>query len=77
MIKKYLIYSIIFLALIACSKDEDEEGKISYDDIDWYAIQDSDEPLDHLIYQCYDEYGVAIFYNDTIGSVQTLSLIHI
>ena len=69
--KRFLYMSFVCLILMACNKDENEEGKVSYADVDWYAIEDSDDPLDHLIYTCYDEYGVAIFYEDTIGRVQT------
>ena len=48
----------------------ESELKPSYDDRDWYIIQDSDNPLDHQRYLVYKEYGVSIFYNDTIGKVE-------
>lgn len=55
----------IFL-LGSCYKESDLSP--SYFDQNWYVLEDSDNPLDHQRYLVYKEYGIPIFYKDTIGS---------
>lgn len=66
--RKKLIYGfLICLAFFSCS-DEDEISP-SYRDVNWYSVEDDpNDPLTHLRYTIYQETGVPIFYNDTIGS---------
>lgn len=37
-------------------------------DQDWYVLEDSDDELDHLRYLIFEQYGVPVYYKDTIGS---------
>ncbi len=66
--------NIWFLAVAAsavlagCSKDDDGDLSPSMLDKDWYRIEDSADPTDHVRYEIYSEYGLPVFYNDTIGS---------
>ncbi len=41
---------------------------VSREDEDWYVLENSEDELDHLRYLIYEEYGVPVYYNDTIGS---------
>lgn len=69
--KKYNIYTIllsfaIVLTMVQCSNEDEPEP--SNLDINWYELQDSSDPLDHLRFSIYQTTGVPIYYNDTIGS---------
>ncbi len=69
--KKYNLYTIllslvVILTMAQCSDEEAPEA--SNLDINWYELQDSSDPLDHLRYSVYQSSGVPIYYNDTIGS---------
>ncbi len=62
--------SIITLALlifcISCQKEE----VVNFPDYDkdWFVLQDnSSDPVDHAAYLFYKEFGIPVFYNDTIG----------
>lgn len=55
----------VFL-LSGCYKENDLDP--SYHDMNWFVLEDSDDPLDHARYLVYKEYGIPIFFNDTIGS---------
>ena len=64
---------ILFLGYIcglflfgSCYKENDISP--SYLDRNWYVLEDSENPLDHQRYLVYKEYGIPIFYKDTIGS---------
>lgn len=64
----YLILGMVSLLFAGCDK-EDKNLKPSYEDVNWYAIQDDPtNDLKHLIFEVYDKTGIPIFYNDTIGS---------
>lgn len=68
--KNILTYSLVLCcfaySLSSCKKEDALEP--SYLDKDWYTLEDSDDPIDHLRYEIYAEFGVPVFYNDTIGS---------
>lgn len=56
----------MLLSLFGCFHEA--ELSESKQDRDWYILEDSDDKLDHLRYLVFEQYGVPIFYNDTIGS---------
>ena len=62
----FLGYICGILLFSSCYKESDLTP--SYFDQNWYILEDSDDPLDHLRYEVYKECGVPIFYKDTIGS---------
>jgi len=62
--------NIITLALLVfCTSCQKEEVTIFPDyDKDWFVLQDNpNDPADHAAYQFYNEHGIPVFYNDTIG----------
>ncbi|WP_065218663.1 MULTISPECIES: hypothetical protein [Butyricimonas] len=63
-----LLYILLAgLLLRGCTSDD---GRLdpTYADIDWFAIQPSDDPLDGLRYDIYKKNRISVYYNDTIGS---------
>ncbi len=57
---KELIYILLAVLLISCYKEEAIEGEVEEPK---YKVEDSEEPLDHFIYQFYQKYGVFILYD--------------
>lgn len=56
---------LIAVALTSCQKEDDLSNEIDFSNI--YAIADSDDPVQHLRYQIFTDYGVSVYFNDTIG----------
>lgn len=68
--KKYILFfSLISLLAWSCEKDE---GNLSPSGLEknWFVLEDSDDPIDHLRYEIFRSTGIPIYYNDTIGSEQ-------
>ena len=65
---KIIVISLLcLLGFAGCG--EDDTLSPSYADKNWLAIEDDpNDPLTHLRYKIYTEQGVAIHYNDTLGS---------
>lgn len=63
----YLLAITLSSCFVACSGEDNLTP--SWEDRNWWVNTDSDDPLDHLIYEVYEQYKVPIFYNDTIGAV--------
>ena len=59
---------IIFLAafFISCS-DENKRLDPTGKDLDWFAIADSNDPIEHLRYEIYRDYDISVYYTDTIA----------
>ena len=65
---KKAIYAAVAALLVAgCGKDKDLSP--SGLDRNWFAVEDSGDPVDHLRYEIYSQTGIALFRNDTIGSI--------
>lgn len=62
-------FLLCLLALIAWSCGDDE-GNLSPSGLEknWFVLEDSEDPIDHLRYEIYKNTGFSIYYNDTIGS---------
>lgn len=69
---KYIIPFLLATFLIACGKDD----KItpSKGETNWLVLEDSDDPIDHLRYRIFEEFGIPVYYNDTIGSEERESM---
>ncbi|WP_065218354.1 MULTISPECIES: hypothetical protein [Butyricimonas] len=69
MLKKSLLYVFCscLLAFNACNKDEEEISTPSYRDQNWFVIPDKPGELNQLVYKIYNETGIPIFVNDTLG----------
>jgi hypothetical protein len=65
--KTRLFTLIISLALFGCGNDDSRALAPSLADVDWFAVQDSPDELDHARYEIYRSTGVSIFYSDTLG----------
>lgn len=68
--KTYLYYSFcLVLFLSACSDSEKLENRIDFDSP--YVIKDDpDNQIQHRRYLIYQEYGIPVFFNDTISETQ-------
>ena len=63
-----ILYVLCCLAMIACGNEDTLESQIHFDDL--YGIQDDpNDPVKHEIYNIYKEYGVPVYFNDTIGRI--------
>lgn len=58
--KTDLIYILLGFLLVSCYKDENIKGEESQPK---YKVEDSDEPVDHFIYQFYQNYNAFILYD--------------
>ena len=63
----FLTLAVLVLG-VSCAKDDDGDLSPSLLDKDWYRLEDSSDPTDHIRYQIYSEYNIPVYYNDTIGS---------
>ncbi len=63
-----IFYILYCMALFACGKENDLDSQIRFDDL--YSIQDDPNNLvQHEIYNIYKDYGVPVYFNDTVGKV--------
>ena len=62
-------FLLCLIALIVGSCGDDE-GNLSPSGLEknWFVLEDSEDPIDHLRYKIYEDTGFPIYYNDTIGS---------
>ena len=62
-------FLLCLLALIVWSCGDDE-GNLSPSGLEknWFVLEDSEDPIDHIRYEIYKNTGFPIYYNDTIGS---------
>ena len=65
--KKNNFLYILFLSVLFTACDKEDHLTPSNVGRDWFTIEDSNDPVDHAIYQFYTETGIPVFYNDTIG----------
>ena len=64
----YWLIGCLLLSFAACSEGEDGDVYATDLDLDYYVVSsDYDNPIDSLRWVLYDRYGVATYYNDTIG----------
>ena len=63
--KRYFLPFVFSIFLFNCG--DDKTLSPSYADVNWYEIQDSSDPTDHLRYEIYKATDISIFYSDTIG----------
>ena len=65
--KKVICMAVAALLVTGCGKDKDLEP--SGLDRNWFALEDSGDPVDHLRYEIYSRTGATFFRSDTIGSI--------
>lgn len=70
MMKKIILYCLATVLFFGCKKEEDLTP--SGLDLNWFILQDSQNPIDHHLYQIFEKYRLPIFYNDTIGSTDRI-----
>lgn len=71
--KRYGLMILGIALLLGACRDEDEIGPIQGEK-DWFILEDSDDPIDHQRFNIYKEFGIPVYYNDTIGSESRLSV---
>ena len=73
--KKYTLLWGLFALLFTACGDNDGDITPSNSERNWLVVEDSDNPLDHHRYLIYQETGIPIYYNDTIGSEARYSVV--
>ena len=67
--KSYLLYSVcVFMLLISCNEEDIKLDASTV--VDWFAVPDRPGELGHLLHKIYEETGVSVFVNDTLGYVE-------
>ncbi len=69
-IMKKWIYGIAALSVLWVGCGKEDELEPSGADINWFVVEDSTDPVDHLRFEVFEEFGVPVYYNDTIGSME-------
>lgn len=65
---KNVIYLILSFLILGCEKENELTSKIELENL--YEIKDDPtDPVKHRIYEIYSEYGVPVYFNDTIGKI--------
>ena len=62
-----LILPLLLVVALFTSCSDDDDLKPSNLERNWFVLEDSDDPVDHLRYLFYEKTGIPVFYNDTIG----------
>jgi len=65
---KHVLYLLLALLVLGCGKEDELTPKLEIENL--YGIQD--EPSDsikHRVFEIYQNYGVPVYFNDTIGQV--------
>lgn len=68
---KKIFYTIVLICtsfFISCDNNENDVIYTLQDENWWVNKDNPNSVLDHTIFQAFEQYGVPIFYNDTIGS---------
>lgn len=64
--RNYLLLGMALLSLFAgCNRDADEVEPREVKN--WFRIEDCGDKFGHLAYEVYQDYGIPVFVNDTIG----------
>ncbi|MCI7389904.1 hypothetical protein DWW18_13625 [Butyricimonas virosa] len=58
---------LVLAVVLLCACEKDDEVLPTYKDRDWFVRLDSDNELDHYIYEVYTDMGISILYSDTVG----------
>lgn len=67
--KKKILFCGLLALFFAWACEEDDNLQPSGIERDWLAIEDDpNDPLTHLRYEIYTNYGVSVYFNDTLGS---------
>lgn len=65
---KYLSLFLISMIWFFTGCEKEKQPEPSYLEQDWFTITDNpDDPLQHRVYELFSEWGIPVFYNDTIG----------
>ncbi|MCK9305343.1 MAG: hypothetical protein PHP30_03785 [Bacteroidales bacterium] len=69
--------SIITLSLLVFCSSCRKEEIVNFPDYDkdWFVLEDNpSDPADHAAYLFYSEFGIPVYYNDTIGSQERVDV---
>lgn len=67
---KYILFLClgVFITLLGCDKKDEVKPELKLENL--YAMQDNaSDSIQHKVYQIYKDYGVSVFFNDTVGKV--------
>lgn len=73
--KKICLLALAFVSLVATSCQDEEETVFTDYDKNWFVIEDdANDPAQHAAYTFYKDFGIPVFYNDTIGTQERVDL---
>ncbi len=64
----YITILLAALTWCGCSNDDDKTLPPSGNDPDWFALEDSPDPTDHMRYEIYRDYDISVYYTDLLGT---------
>lgn len=67
---KYFLYLFLLLGIVSCTNEEDLKSNIEYSN-EFTIVDNPNDSVTHERYLIYKEYGVPVYFNDTISQVQT------
>ena len=66
---RYLLGVLAFITIYSCGNEDDlVPGRVDFSD-PYVITDDPNDPIQHRRYEIFQEYGVPVFFNDTIKSV--------
>ncbi len=67
--KNTTLFILLSIALCFAACNDDDENLSPTGETNWLVLEDSDDEVDHLAYEIYRDYGIPIYYNDTIARI--------
>ena len=65
--KKLIYFIALSLMIVACSKEDQLENNINFEDV-FVIVDDPNDPVQHERYNIYKEFNVPVYFSDTIAS---------
>lgn len=63
-----VIYLVFAFLILGCGNEDELTSKIEIENL--YGIQDDpSDPVKHRVFEMYSEYGIPVYFNDTIGRI--------
>lgn len=73
--RKYIFFLLLAFVWASCEKEDDLKPKIDYFNL--YTITDNpNDSVQHLRYEIYTEYGIPVYFTDTVGKYPLAVNVH-
>lgn len=65
---KNIVYILIIISIFGCQKEDGLKPNLKFENL--YSIKDdTTDAVKHRVYEIYSQYGVPVYFNDTIGKI--------